>query len=92
MGFSDASLSIVTNTTGFLFSPVSKLMLLGPYTGQLLIESHFVPNSVAGSFWAFESFDPAFVHPNVIPEVSSLWMLGMGLSGLGVFSRRKFWV
>ena len=45
--------------------------------------------SLAKSAWAFESDDPARVFP-FVPEVSSLWMLGMGLSGLGVFRRRNW--
>lgn len=45
--------------------------------------------SLAKSAWAFESDDPARVFP-FVPEVSSFWLLGMGLSGLGAFRRRKF--
>lgn len=44
--------------------------------------------SLAKSAWAFASDDPANVFP-FVPEPSSLWLLGMGLSGLGVFRRRK---
>ncbi len=42
--------------------------------------------------WEFTSQDPAKVLPHVIPEVSSLWLLGMGLSGIGVIRRKKFFV
>lgn len=51
------------------------------------------PNSTPGtSPWEFRSNDPATLHPEIIPEVSSLWLLGMGLSSFGVFRRKKFLV
>lgn len=68
-----------------------------PLPVDLFFSAEFGPNPLFAGFgnldptksaWGFESDDPARVFP-VIPEVSSLWMLGMGLSGLGVFRRRK---
>ncbi len=56
---------------------------------QLVFTSKFDLNRTVGSPWQFASNDPGLIHPGVVPEVSSLWMLGMGLGGFGVFRRRK---
>ena len=87
-GVATSSLSIECNNTGLAFSPHLPVTFVGP-SGELVIQSRFVPNSDPKSKWAFTSFDPAEIQPNVIPEVSSLWMLGMGLSGFGFIRRKK---
>lgn len=87
-GVATFSLSIKDNFTGLTFSPHTPVTFAGP-PGELVFQSRFAPNSDPFSKWYFTSFDPAEVVPNVIPEVSSLWMLGMGLSGFGIFRRKK---
>jgi len=65
-----------------------------PLLSGLVFTSEFEINPDFSTFspWAFASNDPATLHPlGVIPEPSSMWLLGMGLSGLGVFGRRKLW-
>lgn len=64
---------------------------------QVVFSSEFELNpqgaflGVGTSPWDFRSNGPARIHPtaSIIPEVSSLWMLGMGLGSFGVFRRRK---
>lgn len=80
-------------------SPAEGILCAGtrpvPLLNGMVFTSEFEPNDgFAGgtSPWAFASNDPARLHPlGVIPEPSSMWLLGMGLSGLGVFGRRKLW-
>lgn len=95
-------LNVLTNNTGLGFAgiPGSALLfdpdgLVG--TNHVLFKSAIVPNPNrlappigVDSPWLFRSDDPAFLLPTTIPEVSSLWMLGMGLGGFGIFGRRKF--
>ncbi len=87
-GVATTSLSIKDNNTGLSFSPHLPVTFVGP-SGELVLQSRFVPNSDPKSKWQFTSFDPAELEPNIIPEVSSLWMLGMGLSGVGLIRRKK---
>jgi|GEM_PF-6381162 len=90
-GVSTFSLSIEDNFTGLTFAPHTPLTFVGP-SGELVLQARFVPNSDPFSKWGFTSFDPAEVQPNVVPEVSSIWMLGMGLSSFGIFRRKKFFL
>ncbi len=71
-----------------------------PTLNHLPYSSSFAPNPCfgagsptcpgGGSVWELRSNDPGELLPlSAIPEASSLWMFGMGLSGLGIFRRRK---
>lgn len=84
-GVQFGALSVLQNNTGFSFAPVFFEGLLG----DVVYTSQFGPRPVGS--WDFESEDPARIHPeSVIPEASSLWLLGMGLSSLGFTRRRRF--
>ena len=97
-------LNIITNGTGLSFIGIpGGIIIVDPDgllgTNHVLFDPSIVlnPNRLApplgvSSPWFFRSDDPAYLLPfnNVIPEVSSLWMLGMGLSGFGIFRRRKW--
>ena len=81
------ALSLIQNNTGIDFQSVTS----EGFTADLVFTSEFERNpgglaSGGSSPWEFRSNDPAVLHP--VPEVSSLWMLGMGLTGL-VSRRRK---
>lgn len=97
-GIAFGGLDFVANNTGFTFGYLvdpNEVFNGDGITGpsQMVFTSEFETNppfSTGGSPWAFASNDPATLHPlGVIPEPSSIWLLGMGLSGLGIFSRRK---
>ncbi len=90
----------VVNSTGQVFiCDVSDINVpdgFGTTKGCFIATSEFElnPDSIAlggTSPWDFRSNDPARVHAAAVPEVSSLWTLGMGLGSLGVFRRRKLW-
>lgn len=97
-GIAFAGLNTIVNNTGYDFAGVNDVneSEIGGTTllNHLVYVSRFDYNpdgslGTATSPWEFRSNDPARVHPNVIPEVSSLWMLGMGLSGFGFIRRKK---
>ena len=89
-------LTFKINNTGYAFDGINDVneTEIGGTTllNQFVFSSEFELNqrfTQGVSPWEFASNDPAKIHPSVVPEVSSLWMLGMGLSGFGVFRRRK---
>lgn len=91
-GFAYGALNFVVNNTGFgeyrLINDLNETEIGGTWLGnQLVFVSRFDLNSSTSSPWRFASNDPA--HLNPVPEVSSLWLLGMGFSGLGFASGIK---
>jgi len=84
-GVATFSTDVKTNNTGFSFADLAAFGVIG----EVVVRSRFDGNEDPLSKWGFVSFDPADMRPiPVIPEVSSLWMLGLGVSSLGVFVRR----
>lgn len=82
-------LNLYTNNTGLLFNKINDPSEFeGDKFVDLYFSAEFEFNDNPASPWKTAINDPAVVSP-FIPEVSSLWMLGMGMfSGLG-FIRRK---
>jgi hypothetical protein len=85
------ALSVIQNNTGFTFDPFVREGLFG----QMIFTSEFEinPNGLAAggtSPWEFRSNDPAALHPTgIIPEPSSLILLGLGGLGAGLARRKK---
>ncbi len=88
-GINDPNETEVGGTTVLTDLVVSSEFELNPngFAGRALAKR---PCPTSGcSPWEFRSNDPATVHP-AIPEVSSLWLLGLGFGTIGAFGRRKW--
>ncbi|MBI3997057.1 MAG: PEP-CTERM sorting domain-containing protein [Candidatus Omnitrophica bacterium] len=103
-GLSFAGLNLIQNNSGFTFAGLDNPFenVFNGTLQQVVYQTSFNlnppglnnPNPDPGtSPWEFISNDPALIHPDtVIPEPSSMWLLGMGLGSFGVFRRKKFLV
>ncbi len=77
-------LNFTQNNTGFVFNKINDPSeFLFNNSVDLYFSAEFELNDNLKSAWKTALNDPAVVSP-VIPEVSSLWLLGIGLSGLGL--------
>lgn len=88
-GSAYAGLNAVFNGTGYTFTPINDPSE-GTFAGltDLYFKAEFAPNTTPGSPWSTEINDPAAVLPGVIPEPTSMALMGLGLIGTA-FRRKK---